>query len=157
MFLAGRMQGAGLREAAMEQRMSLVTLGVEDLARARRFYEEGLGFRRGNTEEEVAFYQLNGIVLALYPRSALAADAGIDAQGSGFSGVTLAWNGRSREEVDTAFATAEAAGARIVKKPEEVFWGGYSGYFADPDGHLWEVSFNPFWPIDADGNVSLSA
>ncbi|WP_224405510.1 VOC family protein [Afifella sp. IM 167] len=136
--------------------MSAVTLGVDDLSRARRFYEEGLGWKRGNTEEEIAFYALNGLVFALYPRHALAADVGIDVQGSGFSGVTLSYNGRSREEVDAVFAKAEAAGARIVKKPEEVFWGGYSGYFADPDGHLWEVAFNPFWPIDADGNVSLS-
>ncbi|WP_034491430.1 VOC family protein [Afifella pfennigii] len=136
--------------------MSVVTLGVADLARARRFYEEGLGWRRGNSEAEVAFYQLNGMVLALYPSRSLAADAGIAPEASGFAGITLAYNGRSREEVDVVIAEAEAAGAIVVKRRQEVFWGGYSGYFADLDGHVWEVAFNPFWSLDEAGHVSLA-
>ncbi|MCT8265786.1 VOC family protein [Afifella sp. JA880] len=139
----------------MEQRLSVVTLGVSDLSRARQFYEDGLGWQRANAHEEVVFYDLNGFVLALYPRTSLAADAKVDPDGSGFSGITLAFNARSREEVDVVLKEAEAAGAEVVKTAEEVFWGGYSGYFADPDGHLWEVAHNPFWTIDADGRVLL--
>ena len=140
----------------MEQRLSLVTLGVSDLARARRFYEDGLGWRRGNDEPGVAFYEMPGGILALWSRESLAADARVADTGVAFGGMTLAYNARSRAEVDAVLAEAVAAGARLLKPAEEVFWGGYSGYFADPDGHVWEVAHNPFWTITADGRVSLA-
>lgn len=139
----------------MEQRLSLVTLGVADLARARRFYEEGLRWCRTNRDDGIAFYQLGGIVLALFSRDELAKDAGLTAEGSGFRGVALAYNVRSRDEVGAVLAEAEAAGGTIVKPASDVFWGGHSGYFADPDGHLWEVAFNPFWSVAEDGSIRL--
>lgn len=139
----------------MEQRLSLVTLGVADLARARRFYEDGLGWTRGNAEEGVAFYQMPGSILALWPRPALAEDAGVEDAGAAFSGVALAYNARSRAEVDAVLAEAVAAGGTLAKAAHETFWGGYSGYFADPDGHLWEVAHNPFWVIAVDGAIRL--
>jgi uncharacterized protein len=139
----------------MEQRLSLVTLGVADLERSHRFYEDGLGWRRGNAHAEVVFFQLGGLVLALFARSALAADAGLQAAGSGFGGIALAYNARSRAEVDAVLGEARAAGATILKPAQDAFWGGYSGYFADPDGHPWEVAWNPDWTILDDGSVRL--
>jgi uncharacterized protein len=139
----------------MEQRLSLVTLGVTDVGRARRFYEDGLGWRRGNDHPDVVFFQLGGMVLALWGREALAEDARLPGAGSGFGGIALAYNTRSREEVDEVLKEAEAAGATILKPAEDTFWGGYSGYFADPDGHLWEVAWNPGWTLAADGSISL--
>lgn len=145
----------------MEQRLSLVTLGVADLARARAFYEDGLGWAKDNPEDnpedEVAFYQLNGLILALWTRVDLAADANLADTGATFSGMALAFNTRSHDEVDEILAEAQAAGGTILKPAEEVFWGGYSGYFADPDGHAWEVAWNPGWSIDATGHVSLTS
>ena len=131
----------------MEPRLSLVTLGVQDLPRARKFYAEGLGLPlRPESSEEVAFFGLRGVWLALYSRAALAEDAKVSPEGSGFRGVALAHNVRTKAEVDAMLAQAERAGARIVRPAQEVFWGGYTGYFADPDGHLWEVAYNPhFW------------
>jgi uncharacterized protein len=140
----------------MEQRLSLVTLGVADLERSLRFYES-LGWRRGNQHAEVVFFQLGGAILALWAREALAADAGMAPEGSGFTGIALAYNTRSREEVDAVLAEAKAAGATIPKPAEEAFWGGYTGYFADPDGHLWEVAWNPGWTIGEDGGVTLDS
>jgi len=140
----------------MEQRLSLVTLGVADLARARRFYGEGLGWRRGNAEEGIAFYQMPGAILALWSRPDLAEDAGVADSGAQFSGVTLAYNARSRQEVDAVLAEAVAAGATLSKPAHDTVWGGYSGYFADPDGHLWEVAHNPFWTIADDGAIRLA-
>ena len=139
----------------MEQRVSLITLGVADLTRARRFYEDGLGWRRGNDHPEVAFYQIGGAVLALWGREALAQDARLRDAGSGFGGIALAYNARSRDEVDAVLAEAAAAGGKILKPAEEAFWGGYSGYFADPDGHPWEVAWNPDWTLADDGSVRL--
>jgi len=139
----------------MEQRLSLVTLGVADLERARRFYEDGLGWRRGNAHAEVVFFQVGGAVLALWSRAALAADARLPATGSGFGGIALAYNTRSRDEVDRVLAEAEAAGGTILKPAEEASWGGYTGYFADLDGHPWEVAWNPDWTILEDGSVRL--
>lgn len=139
----------------MEQRLSLVTLGVADLDRARRFYETGLGWERNNKDEGVVFYQLPGMILGLWSREALAGDAGVMDDGAGFSGIVLAYNTRSREEVDAVLAEAQAAGGRILKSAEETFWGGYSGYFADVDGHPWEVAWNPVWTVDEQGRVSL--
>lgn len=139
----------------MEQRLSLVTLGVADLKRARRFYEDGLGWVKNNAEAEVAFYQAGGMIVALWSRKDLAADAKLSAEGSGFRGLSLAYNARSRAEVDAVLAEAARAGAAIPKVAEETPWGGYAGYFADPDGHLWEVAHNPFWTIAEDGSVTL--
>ena len=138
----------------MEQRLSLVTLGVADLDRARRFYE-ALGWRRSNKEAEVVFFQAGGMVLALWSRDSLAEDARVPAAGSGFRGIALAYNTRTRDEVDTVLAEAKAAGAEILKPGEDAFWGGYTGYFADPDGHLWEVAWNPDWTITEDGRTRL--
>jgi catechol 2,3-dioxygenase-like lactoylglutathione lyase family enzyme len=140
----------------MDQRLSLVTLGVADLARSRRFYEEGLGWKRGNDAGDVAFYQMPGAIFALWSRSSLAEDAGVADSGASFSGIALAYNARSRSEVDSVLAEARHAGAEIVRPAHDTFWGGYSGYFADPDGHLWEVAHNPFWTIADDGSVRLS-
>lgn len=139
----------------MEQRLSVITLGVADLPRSRAFYEQGLGWTVGSAAEQVVFFQLNGLILTLYPREALAMDAGVAVEGRGFAGVALAHNVRSSQEVDEVLAEAERAGGRIAKPAQATFWGGYSGYFADPDGHLWEVAHNPFWELDAAGNVSL--
>lgn len=140
----------------MEQRLSLITLGVADLARSRAFYEDGLGWTKNNPEEEVAFYQLNGLILALWTRADLASDANLTDTGATFSGMAVAFNTRSHDEVDELLVEAEAAGGTIIKPAEEVFWGGYSGYFADPDGHAWEVAWNPAWAIDEAGHISLS-
>lgn len=139
----------------MEQRLSLVTLGVADLERARRFYEDGLGWRRGNAHAEVVFFQIGGAILGLFSRKELAAEARLPDEGGGFGGIALAYNARSREEVDAVLAEAAAAGATILKPAEDAFWGGYSGYFADPDGHPWEVAWNPGWTILEDGSVRL--
>jgi len=137
----------------MEQRVSLITLGVKDLDRSLRFYQ-ALGWKRGNKDAGVVFFQLPGFILALWSRAALVEDAGI-ADGNGFGGMALAYNARSRSETDATLNEAVAAGARLLKAAQETPWGGYSGYFADPDGHVWEVAHNPGWTIDAAGRVSL--
>jgi uncharacterized protein len=139
----------------MDPRITLVTLGVTDLARSRRFYET-LGWKASSASQpEVVFFQGNGFGLALFGRQDLAQDAGVTDEPTGFSAVSLAYNGRTKAEVDEVFEQAIGAGARAVKQPHDVFWGGYSGYFADPDGHLWEVAWNPFFPLDGDGNLQL--
>ncbi|QQS54345.1 MAG: VOC family protein [Candidatus Competibacteraceae bacterium] len=130
----------------MKSRISMITLGVRDLAAAVKFYEEGLGFPRMESPLTVAFFTLNGTWLGLYGREALAEDATVSAQGHGFASFSLAHNVQSEVEVDEVINQAIKAGATLVKKPRKVFWGGYSGYFKDPDGHLWEVAHNPhFW------------
>lgn len=128
----------------MKPRISLITLGVRDLATSIRFYEQGLGLPRMESPPEVAFFTLNGTWLGLYGREALAEDIGVSAEGNGFAGVALAHNLASEAEVDELLEQAVAAGAKLVKPGQKVFWGGYSGYFADPDGYLWEVAHNPF-------------
>jgi len=132
----------------MKPRISLITLGVSDLARARRFYET-LGFPvRKESQGDVVFFDLDGrLVLALYPREALADDAKVSAKGDGFRGFSLAHNVASEAAVDEVIAEAVKAGAQLVKPAQKVFWGGYSGYFADPDGFLWEVAYNPFMDL----------
>lgn len=142
----------------MDQRVSLITLGVADLDRSRRFYEVGLGWQVTQmVEGQVVFYQLsNGLALGLFGRAALVEDGKFDDDTEAtFSGMTLAFNARSEAEVDAVMHEAEKAGAKIQKPAEKVFWGGYSGYFRDPDGHAWEVAFNPFWELDKAGNLHL--
>jgi uncharacterized protein len=139
----------------MDQRISIITLGVSELERSKEFYER-LGWRRTMKKAEgIAFFQAGGMALALFPRSELAKDANIAAEGHGFCGITLAQNMRTREEVDSLLAEAVAAGAKILKPAQDVFWGGYSGYFSDPDGFLWEVAWNPHFPIAADGSIQI--
>jgi catechol 2,3-dioxygenase-like lactoylglutathione lyase family enzyme len=140
----------------MRQKLSLITLGVRDLERAVVFYRDGLGWKPSSASGgDVVFFPMGGIVLSLYPRDKLAEDALVDPGGEGFSGITLAYNTKSKAEVDEVLKTVEALGARIVKTAGDVFWGGYSGYFADPDGHLWEVAWNPFFGFDEAGNLVL--
>ncbi len=140
----------------MEQRVSIIGLGVRDLPAARAFYLDGLGLRAsGASNEEIIFIQVGGIALSLYSRDKLAEDVEVDPAGEGFAGITIAYTARSRVEVDQVLRQAEVAGGRLVKAAQDVFWGGYSGYFADPDGHLWEVAWNPFLEIDAAGNLLL--
>jgi catechol 2,3-dioxygenase-like lactoylglutathione lyase family enzyme len=131
----------------MEPRISLITLGVSDLQRSVRFYRDGLGLPMQNEAEAIAFFPLQGTWLALYPREALAADARVAPEGSGFSGITISHNVRSKQEVDELLQVAVQSGAKLVKEAMEADWGGYSGYFADPDGHLWEVAWNPHFPL----------
>lgn len=141
----------------MEQRISLVTLGVADLERSRAFYER-LGWRRSVREAQgVAFFQAGGMALALYPRQDLARDLGMTAEDRGFAGVALAYNVRSRAEVDAVLAEALVAGATLLKPAAEAFWGGYTGYFADPDGFPWEVAWNPGFALAEDGSIALPA
>lgn len=141
---------------AVPQRLSMVTLGVADVARSTAFYES-LGWTRSPaSQDSISFFRLQGSVIALFSRESLAADAGVtDAGGSAFRGVTLALNCDSREEVDAVFAAWCDAGAEPVKRPEPVSWGGYSSYAADPDGHLWEIAHNPFSPNDEHGLMQL--
>ena len=128
----------------MDPRISMITLGVRDLARSVKFYEQGLGFPRMASPPEVALFTLNGTWLGLYGRDSLAEDAMVSPEGSGFNGFTLAHNVASEAEVDETMNQALAAGATLAKPPQKVFWGGYSGYFKDPDGYLWEIAHNPF-------------
>ncbi|MFF0118226.1 VOC family protein [Micromonospora arida] len=138
----------------MEQRISLITLGVNDVARAKAFYEQ-LGWQ-GQEVEETVFIQAGGLALVLWGRDKLAADAGINDPGStGFGGMTLAQNVRSQAEVDEVIATATKAGATVTKPARETFYGGYAGYFADPDGHLWEIAWNPGFTLAEDGTLTV--
>ena len=138
----------------MEQRLSIIGLGVQNLKIAEDFYINTMGWTKTKeSSDDIIFIKLNGLLLSLYPREKLAQDANINSEGSGFKGFTLAYNTRSEEEVDTLFKKFESQGVKIVKEPEKVFWGGYSGYIADPDGNLWEIAHNPFMNFDAKGNV----
>lgn len=143
--------------AGMDARITMITLGVADVARSRRFYCDGLGWRATPaSSEHMLSIDANGVVLALYGRDALAADVELPlARGAGFSGVTLAHNVGSRDAVDAAMKRALEAGARALRPVQDTFWGGYSGYFADPDGHVWEVAWNPHWPLDEDGRMRV--
>ena len=138
----------------MQQRLTIVGLGVNDLARANEFYENTFGWTKlPSSNDNITFMQLNGILLSLYPKDKLAEDAGVSPEGSGFKAFTLAYNTHSKEEVDTIFRDLDSKGVKIVKAPEEVFWGGYSGYIADPDENLWEIAYNPYLPLEANGDV----
>ncbi|MCX5568442.1 VOC family protein [Kaistia nematophila] len=144
-----------MTDVGLAPRLSIVTLGVANVQKARAFYES-LGWQASAvSQEEIVFFQLSGVVLALFQRNALADDANVSPAGDGFRGVTLAHNVESEAEVDAALAHAENCGARIMKPATKVFWGGYSGYFSDPDGHLWEVAYNPFFPFDEAGRLAL--
>ncbi|SFM11761.1 VOC family protein [Pelosinus propionicus] len=133
----------------MRQKLNLITLGVKDLAVSLAFYRDGLGWKPSNaSQNDIVFFDLGGVGLALFPRKLLAEDVTVNAEGTGFSGITLAHNAKSVEEVDAVLSKAEKAGATIVKEAQNVFWGGYSGYFSDPDGHLWEVAWNPMIGFD---------
>lgn len=139
----------------MEPRISLITLGVTDMGRARRFYE-ALGWRASSASQaDVTFFQLGGMALSLYGRSALAEDASLPDTRAEFGGIALAQNLASEEAVDQLLVEAARAGARILKPAQRAFWGGYSGYFADPDGHPWEVAYNPGFKLEADGCLRL--
>ena len=139
----------------MDQRISVITLGVTDLARAQRFYD-ALGWRRTGDDADVVFYQAGGLVLGLWSRESLAEDSAVT-DGGGWGGITLAHNVASPAEVDAVIEEARAAGATIGREPGDTFYGGYSGVFIDPDGHPWEVAHNPGWTLNADGTVELSA
>lgn len=140
----------------MEQRVSVVTLGVSDVARATRFYTE-LGWAAADSPgDDITFFQAGGLILALWGRGELAADSCVEDTG-GWGGITIAYNARSRGEVDAVIEEARTAGARIGREPAETFWGGYSGIFIDPDGHPWEVAHNPHWTIADDGAVHITS
>ncbi|HME34848.1 MAG TPA: VOC family protein [Candidatus Sulfotelmatobacter sp.] len=141
----------------MEQRVSIITLGVADLKRSRAFYER-LGWRRSLSKDDaegIVFFQAGSMALALYPRHELAKDANVPVDGHGFPGITLAYNTRTRAEVDSVLNDAASTGAKILKPAQEALWGGYSGYFSDPDGFLWEVAWNPSFPIAEDGSIRI--
>jgi catechol 2,3-dioxygenase-like lactoylglutathione lyase family enzyme len=140
----------------MEQRLSLITLGTDDLGRLRRFYE-ALGWRTNAApDDDVVFFQAGGMIVALWDRAELAGDSGVEDSG-GYGGITLAHNVRSPAEVDAVIESARAAGATITREPGEAFWGGYTAVFTDPAGHPWEVAHNPRWTIHEDGSVTLGA
>ncbi len=132
----------------MDQRLTLITLGVSDLERSRKFYNEVFGWKPADhSDDAIVFYTLNGFSLALFQENALAEDAGVPAKGSGFRRITLAHNVGSEAAVDQLFAELESRGAKAIKRPQKVFWGGYSSYISDPDGILWEIAYNPFMQL----------
>lgn len=140
----------------MKQHLHLITLGVRDFEKSKKFYTEALGWKPSNaSQDDVAFFQAGGVVLAIYPREKLAEDAMTSPAGNGFSGITLAYNTQSESEVDEIIRDLKAKGVKIVKEPQKVFWGGYSSYFADPDDYHWEVAYNPFFEFDENGNLKL--
>ena len=144
-----------MESAPSLKRVSIITLGVADVGTSRAFYE-ALGFKASTaSQDSITFFDAGGVILALFARVALAEDAHVADSPPGFSGVSIAHNCRSEAEVDAVLGHAVANGAALKKPAQKVFWGGYSGYFADPDGHLWEVAYNPFFPIEADGRLRL--
>jgi catechol 2,3-dioxygenase-like lactoylglutathione lyase family enzyme len=140
----------------MRQKLNLITLGVDDFQKSLTFYEKGLGWKKSSASmEDIAFFPLGGMVLGLYPRKLLAEDATINSEGTGFTGISISYNAKSELEVDEVLKQVEKLGATIIKPAQKVFWGGYSGYFKDPDGHLFEVAYNPFWELDENDNIKL--
>jgi len=143
------------RNQVMNQHLHMITLGVQDFEVSKKFYAETLGWKISRPQEGIAFFQAGGVVLSIYPREKLAEDALVEPQGQGFAGFTLAYNTQSEAEVDEIIRDLKAKGVKILKEPQKVFWGGYSSYFADPNGYCWEVAYNPFFPFDEDGNLKL--
>jgi hypothetical protein len=140
----------------MRQKLNLITLGVDDFEKSLEFYEKGLGWKKSDKSMDgMALFPLGGIVLALHPRHELADDTTLKYQPTEFSGLTISYNAKSPEEVNDILKTVEKLGATIVKPAQKVFWGGYSGYFKDLDGHLFEVAHNPFWELDENDNLKL--
>ncbi len=140
----------------MNQSLHLITLGVDDYQKSRQFYKEVLGWKPTNvSNDNITFFQASGVVLAIYPREKLAEDALVSPARSGFAGITLAYNARSEAEVDEIIKDLKSKKVKIVKEPQKAFWGGYSSYFADPDGYCWEVAYNPFFQFDENGNLKL--
>lgn len=140
----------------MRQKLNLITLGVKDFTKAVGFYEKGLGWKKSSaSQDDLALFPLGGIVLALYPRERLAEDAASKDTPGNFPGITLSYNAKNEKEVDSVLKEVKQLGAVIVKPAQKVFWGGYSGYFKDLDGHLIEVAYNPFWELDQNDNVAL--
>jgi uncharacterized protein len=141
----------------MEQRISLITLGVRDLAVSKKFYVDGLGWKPGFEDKDIVFFQVGGSVFSIFRREDLAADFQADAASFGQAAFALAYNTRAKSEVEPLIEKAVSAGAKLLKAPREAVWGGYSGYFADPDGFAWEVAWNPHWRIAPDGSVSMQS
>lgn len=140
----------------MRQKLNLITLGVDDFEKSLNFYEKGLGWKKSDKSmDQLALFPLGGITLALYPRQELADDTTLKFQPAEFPGLTLSYNAKSEQEVDEVLKTVGKLGATIIKNAQKVFWGGYSGYFKDLDGHLFEVAFNPFWELDENDNLKL--
>lgn len=140
----------------MKQHLHIVTLGVRDFEKSKKFYGETLGWKASAASNEgITFFQAGGVVLAIFPREMLAEDAVVASEGSGFSGFTLAYNAQSEAEVDEIIADLKSKDVKIIKEPQKVFWGGYSSYFADPDDFRWEVAYNPFFQFDEGGNLNL--
>jgi Lactoylglutathione lyase and related lyases len=141
--------GQNKNDIKMEQRITFITLGVNDLKVSTDFYENKFGWKRSEmSNDDMILYQLNGIHIALYPREALAKDATVDSTGDGFKGFTISYNVWSEKEVDDLIKSLRNKGVKIVKEPQKVFWGGYSSYIADPDGNLWEIAYNPYLKKD---------
>jgi uncharacterized protein len=138
----------------MKQHLHIITLGVKDFEKSKKFYAETLGWKISRPQDDIAFFQAGGVVLAIYAREMLAEDV-VSPAGSGFSGITLAYNAGSETEVDEIINDLRAKGVKIIKEPQIVFWGGYSSYFAGPDDYRWEVAYNPFFEFDESGNLKL--
>lgn len=140
----------------MRQKLNLITLGVDDFQKSLEFYEKGLCWKKSDKSmDDLALFPLGGITLALYPKQELADDTTLQSQSAGFSGITLSYNAKSEEEVDEVLGQVKKLGATIVKPAQKAFWGGYSGYFKDLDGYLFEVAYNPFWELDENDNLIL--
>ena len=140
----------------MRQKLTLITLGVDDFQKSSDFYEKGLGWEKSDKSmDDLALFPLGGITLCLHPRQELAADATLKSQSPEFAGLTMSYNAKSEKEVDDVMKQVEKLGATIIKPAQKVFWGGYSGYFKDLDGHLFEVAYNPFWELDENDNLKL--
>jgi catechol 2,3-dioxygenase-like lactoylglutathione lyase family enzyme len=141
----------------MNQHLHIITLGVGDFKTSYQFYTTKLGWKPSSaSNDDIAFFQTSGVVFAIYPREKLAVEVTVSPEGSGFSGITLAYNTRSESEVDEIISDLKSKGVKILMEPQKVFWGGYSSYFADPDGYCWEVAHNPFFPFDENGNLKLN-
>jgi catechol 2,3-dioxygenase-like lactoylglutathione lyase family enzyme len=139
----------------MNQHLHIITLGVRDFEASKKFYAATLSWKISGSQDDIAFFQAGGVVLAIYPREKLAEDAMIAPESNGFSGITLAYNANSESEVDETIADLRSKGVKIIKEPQKAFWGGYSSYFADPDDYRWEVAYNPFFQFDENGNPKL--